>query len=174
MRDPHERSLPVRALCAVVGGLWPPLLAAMLVSCAVVPSNLDPAAPALSLAPALAFYRWGKSAPAALVCPFAALAGAALDILAHGPLGYWALVYAAAAALGGHGRDAAGGGVIVFVLHMAALAGLQAVVGAAATLAPPDWHAILRQTLAACAIFPVIMVMIPASPHRTAQARVWR
>jgi len=165
MTPRRERSSLAGWTNAAGAALWPPVVAGLLLSAALVPS--DTTIPSLTLVPALAFYRWAKHAPAALVCPLAALGGGTLDVLAHGPLGFWALVYAAAAALGASGRAMSGSGALVnlalFALHIAALCGLMAGLTALCTVAVPDGRAIAGELVLAVAAYPVIVLLMGGS-----------
>lgn len=156
-------------LRAVVAVTWQVLVILMLGLVALQPAGADGPSTGLALLPLAACQRFGQRAPLALACPVAALAGSCLDILAQGPIGFWGLIHAAAAALGAqaHNRttDGFGGRWALLCLDLAVLAVLQAALVMACTLAVPDWGTILRQSVAAAAAYPLLAVMMPLPGH---------
>jgi rod shape-determining protein MreD len=81
---------------ALIGTLWPGLLVALLTVLAALPLGVESGARfLLPLLPLVAIAWVAIRAPARMPSGVAFAAGLALDVLTHGPLGYWSLVYLA-------------------------------------------------------------------------------
>ena len=173
MRTPSTTPHPAThssVMATVFSGVWPPLLIAALVALALLPRDYDASVPVTALLPLLALHRWTTAARPALTAPFAILAGVSMDVLSAAPLGYWALLDLAAVALAASSAHALRHGTLPHVLlvaaHLAAIFLLQGALMFACTLSLPDIPALVRQSVGALLLYPLIVLLLPLPAQR--------
>lgn len=140
--------------------LVPTLQLALAVVLAALPWGLAADARfVLPLLPLLVVHYWARRRTAYMTAIHAFLAGLALDVLTHGPLGYWSLIY-----LAGHGLSQWDGladedNVLVswvhFALVISATAGLAWALSSAYFLAILDWRPLAYAAGIAIALYPL-------------------
>jgi rod shape-determining protein MreD len=85
----------------VFGGIVPIFTVAVCAVLAVLPwGAVDWARLALPLLPLSAIYFWSVRQPRTMSAGVAFLAGLFIDVMTHGPLGFWSLIYLVGAAIG--------------------------------------------------------------------------
>lgn len=114
--------------------------------------------------PIVVIHFWGLRRPELVPEWFVFAAGLCLDILTHGPLGFWALVYLTAYALGvlsaPYGDSGRFARVLLFLLGLAAVAFTAWTVASIYFLEVADWRAFVRGTwLAAAAAIVIVPVL---------------
>ncbi|MEL6374133.1 MAG: hypothetical protein AAFR04_09210 [Pseudomonadota bacterium] len=121
----------------------------------------------LPLLPIIAIHYWSVRATRWMPFWFVFLAGLTIDVLTHGPLGLWALIYLIAAGLAVRFNGAllnrtAVGGWIVFALTMLATAVAQWGVISVYFLRPFEAGPLLIATLGAIIAYPLIAGVLAA------------
>ena len=128
----------------------------------------------LPLLPVIAIHYWSLRYPAMIPEWFVFVTGLGLDILTHGPLGYWALIYLAAHSIAvlsePFGRSGQVARVALFVPSLLAVAALAWAVSSVYFFEWADWRPFaLGAGLAAIGgllIIPVLHVLAGAPPGR--------
>lgn len=173
VREKHTPTHPV--LIWLWHSLGPPLSVTLLTTVALAPRAIGEPVPVTALLPLLALHWWTGATRPGLIALLAVMAGLVMDVLSHGPLGYWAIIDLAAVALADLSRTQLARGLFVHsgvvMLHLGALVALQWGLIFACTLAPPDIVPLARQALGAALLYPVLALALsltapgPASCH---------
>lgn len=118
----------------------------------------------LPLLPLIVIHYWTMRRPDRVSEWWAFVAGLCLDILTHGPIGFWALMYLLAYACAQMTRDMAGDGQLAkFVLASITVFALTAFAWAASSLyyfELADWRPYLTAAVAAALIYPAVGIVL--------------
>lgn len=129
----------------------------------------------LPLLPLIVIHYWTMRRPKVIAEWWAFLAGLSLDILTHGPIGYWAFIYLLGyAAAQFSGQMAERGWVTKWVLSAVTLMVLSAIAWALSSLYHfefADWRPFVSATVAAALIYPVFGFVLRGLSSSPAQSR---
>jgi rod shape-determining protein MreD len=119
----------------------------------------------LSFAPLMVIHYWSARRPQLLPVPLIFALGLVVDVLTHGPLGFWALMaLAAAAAAHGEiamtGQSTATGRAAVYAITMVMLAALSFGIASGYSGQLIDGQPMLLAALAAIVLYPVMAALL--------------
>ncbi len=132
----------------------------------------------LPLLPVVAIHFWALRRPERLPEWFVFLAGFLLDVVTHGPLGYWPLVYLMAYALGVLGAEAGRASVFarlaLFAVSLVVVTVLSWAIASVYYLEPLDWIPYGRgaafAALSALVVVPILHLLdVPSGEREVSQ-----
>ncbi len=117
----------------------------------------------LPLLPYIVIHFWVVRRPALMPEWLIFLAGLGTDVMTHGPLGYWSLIYLLGFALctGSRGltRWGALGRWLQFCVTIVGLAFVQWLVASLYVLSVADWKPLVRSATGLCLLYPLVGMM---------------
>lgn len=119
----------------------------------------------ISFAPLIVVHYWSARRPRLLPVSFIFAAGLTIDVLTHGPVGYWALMALAAAALaqleqGFTGQSSAAGRAAVFAIAMLVVGSLGWGVASLYNGQLIEGRPMLLAALVAIAVYPLFALLL--------------
>jgi rod shape-determining protein MreD len=118
----------------------------------------------LPLLPYTAIHFWAVRRPALMPEWLVFLSGLATDVLSHGPLGFWSLVfllgYMLAQVLPGLNRWGAIGRWLQYCTTIALLALAQWILASAYFMSAVDWGPLVRSAVGACLLYPLLGLLL--------------
>ncbi len=145
---------------------FPALIVIVTALFAVLPLGAGEAVRAcLSFAPMTVIHYWSARRPHLLPVTFVFCVGLGIDVLTHGPVGFWALMGLASAAMahleiGLTGQSTATGRAAVFAIAMFGLAGLSWGVASLYSGQTIDGQPMLLAALISISLYPAIAVAL--------------
>jgi rod shape-determining protein MreD len=121
----------------------------------------------ISFAPLIVTHYWSARRPRLLPATFVFASGLAIDVLTHGPIGFWSLMMLASAALarledGFTGQSSASGRAAVFCIAMLALAALAWALASGYNAQLNEGRPMLLAALVSIAVYPfVALILMP-------------
>jgi rod shape-determining protein MreD len=158
--------------------LLPAMTLAIAALAAILPFGAgDTVRMCLSFVPVIVAQYWSVRRPRMVPLPLIFAIGLAIDILTHGPVGFWALMMLAAAGLARledawTGTSTTAGRAAVFCIAMLVVAGLAWAVASIYTGAMIDGHPMLVAALVAIAAYPLFAIMLMPIDRLWATPRV--
>lgn len=129
----------------------------------------------LPLLPLIVIHYWTMRRPALIMEWWAFAAGLSVDILTHGPIGYWALIYLLGyAAAQATSRFSDAGQFMKWALSAVTLMVLTGIAWAVSSLYQfelVDWRPYVTAGIAASLIYPVLGVVLRGLPTSRPEAR---
>jgi rod shape-determining protein MreD len=122
---------------------------------------------AIAMLPMMAIQYWATRRPQMMPISLVFAAGLLLDVLTHGPLGFWALLALAASALGRSdgalsSRSTALGRAVGYAFAMFALAGLAWVIASVYFNRLVDWRPMVNGAAFTVLLYPLLaLLMMP-------------
>jgi rod shape-determining protein MreD len=118
----------------------------------------------LPLLPYAAIHFWAVRRPALMPEWLVFMSGLAADVLTHGPLGFWSLVYLLGYMLVQVLRDfnrwGAAGRWLQFCTTIALLAFVQWLVASVYFMSAADWKPLVRSAAAICMLYPLLGLLL--------------
>ena len=119
----------------------------------------------LPLVPLLALHYWGLRRPELIPAVLAFGTGLAVDVIMHGPVGFWALLFLAALAMARAEQEFASrsgwfGRLALTGLALATIAVLEWIIGSIYYFQQLEWRVLMVAALAALAVYPVLALLL--------------